>query len=132
MILSLIHYTMSLALSHTNHTECIIMYLPYPHSLLERVYEDGDVFEVHPAAELVEVEGDEGQRRVVVRHGVGEVRVGYHLEGKKKSIVFSLAVNSKSSWIKKFKSMHTSENLEPKRPKIMHVRFLVKFVPHAL
>ena len=54
--------------------------LPYPHSLLERVDEDGDVLEVHPAAELVEVEGDEGQRGVVVRHGVGEVRVRYHLK----------------------------------------------------
>ena len=50
------------------------------HALLEGGDEDGDVLEVHPAAVLVEVEGDERQRGVVVRQGVVEVRVRYHLE----------------------------------------------------
>ena len=35
---------------------------------------------MHAAAVLVEVEGDEGERRVVVRQGVAEVRVRYYLK----------------------------------------------------
>ena len=47
--------------------------------VLECVDQDGDVLEVHSAAVVVEVEGHEGERRVVVGKGVVEIGVGYDL-----------------------------------------------------